>query len=190
MDNSIVVYLAGKIRKNGWRNTIVPGLRNHWCEAQDVTEANQYEKTIFDHVYTSGPFFISCDHGCYHGDNIHGVGANGRGCGESVPGNIVPAICMNQIERCNFVFAYINSRTCYGTLCEIGYAFAKRRPVAVMFSDPSLRKDMWFVAEIANMEFDAFGAVVKSETSNVLVAMTATKIAGALGKPDKNEEVV
>ena len=144
------VYLAGKISKNGWRSKIVPGLRETASEASDVLKAD-YKNTIIDGLVTSGPYFIGCDHGCYHGDGSHGVGAsvNVTCNGIGIPASIVPKVCQEQIARSNFVFAYIDSNSCYGTLCEIGYAIGKGKPVAVMFANKKLRKEMWFVSELA-----------------------------------------
>lgn len=77
------IYLAGKIAKNDWRHTIVNGLRKAVdFFDDDGVRLNQpwytwppLPKAIFDyHTYT-GPFFISCDHGCAHGPNEHGVAA-------------------------------------------------------------------------------------------------------------------
>ena len=54
------VYAAGKIHKNDWRPVRRGG------ELIDTVELEKY-------VYV-GPFFIGCDHGCFHGDNSHGAG--------------------------------------------------------------------------------------------------------------------
>ena len=121
-------------------------------------------ETYIDGLYTTGPFFICCDHGCYHGSESHGVGAytekeidNDSGItpercsGEGVPAGLVPQICESQIMDSNFLFAYIDSSTCYGTLYEIGYAKAMGIQVAVMFANPDLKRDMWFISESANI---------------------------------------
>ena len=93
---------------------------------------------------------------------------------------MVPTICTHQIDDSNFVFAFIDSTTCYGTLCEIGYAIGKGIPVAVMFSDKSIRKDMWFIAEIADIVLDPFGSVLKSTTKEVDIVSAAISIAARL----------
>lgn len=75
------IYLAGKVRRNCWRHSIVTGLRET-CFAYDnqAYQESWYRwpvlsRAIFEyHAYT-GPYFISCDHGCAHGDNSHGVAA-------------------------------------------------------------------------------------------------------------------
>lgn len=171
----LLVYLAGKITKNDWRNSIVKELRGHVFDVHAIY-STQPADTYIDNMYVTGPFFISCDHGCYHGHDSHGVGAYSPGqyddvddgytggcSGNGVPKSLVPSVCMKQIEESNFVFAYIDSETCYGTLLEIGYAIGRGIPVSVMFSNKKLLKDMWFIAESANIVFDENGHLKKAE---------------------------
>lgn len=80
------IYLAGKIAKNDWRhsivNTIWAGFSDQFYQDYGKTTIGNpnyrwplLRRAIFNqHTYT-GPFFISCDHGCAHGDNLHGVAA-------------------------------------------------------------------------------------------------------------------
>lgn len=141
-------YLAGKIRKNGWRN----GFCNY--QTSDPADiADGYEIDVNDSLTITGPFFISCDHGCYHGDNKHGVGAVNSfathdewgGCmGNFFTRDDVLEICKRQIDRAEIVFAYIDAPDCYGTLAEIGYAHAKGKDIVIVFSDEKLRREMWF----------------------------------------------
>ena len=154
MFDNVLVYLAGKIRKNDWRSAIVTDIRSI-ASGTDYILSDHTVKTIINSLWVSGPFFISCDHGCYHGDQSHGVGAGGCGCcgeGRGVPASVVTKVCQRQIDRSNFVFAYIEDETCFGTLCEIGYAIGKGIPVTVLFSSHEIRTKMWFIAEIANIE--------------------------------------
>ncbi len=183
MNDELCVYLAGKITSNGWRENIAP-IRDDVGE--DIYGV-KYVQTFIKGLITTGPFFISCDHGCYHGDTLHGVGAYGSddvnipGCvDEGIPKCMVPTICTHQIDESNFVFAFIDSTTCYGTLCEIGYAIGKGIPVAVMFSDESLRKDMWFIAEIADIVLDSCGLIRKSTTKEINIISAVNAIAGRL----------
>lgn len=93
------IYLAGKINKNCWRHSIVTGLKNAssplpaFVETEpepghgqqlDLPEWPVLKNAIFGcHDYV-GPYFRSCDHGCFHGDGRHGVAAGyadtGHGC--------------------------------------------------------------------------------------------------------------
>lgn len=143
------VYLAGKIRANGWRELIC-GYR---C-GLDLDIDNPYEELEVNiNLTITGPFFISCDHGCYHGDESHGVGAeriiNGERCdgclGNFFTKNEVFNICKSQIDKSEIVFAYIDCLDCFGTLAEIGYAHAKEKTIIIQFSSDMLKETMWFI---------------------------------------------
>ena len=143
------VYLAGKIAPNDWRNNFC--FYRHPCDPNDIK--NGYVLDVNDSLTITGPFFISCDHGCYHGDGKHGVGAVNNldsddewgGCeGNYYTRTDVFNICKEQIDRADIVFAYINQNDCYGTLAEIGYAHAKGKDIVILFSNDALRQQMWF----------------------------------------------
>ena len=158
------VYLAGKISKNDWRLKIA-GRRFRDYGYDRKIGAVGYTWTDYevnDEMSITGPFFISCDHGCYHGNNSHGVGLNrfmhdpfGRkdgwfGCcgdGEEPPftEQEVLNICKLQIDRADIVFAYIDCLDCFGTLAEIGYAHAKEKTIFIVFKNKEIRKQMWFI---------------------------------------------
>lgn len=90
------LYLAGKIAKNDWRHEIVADLRvafaddfygtcGHELGAVVADPAYRWpvlRRAIFNHHSYTGPFFISCDHGCAHGDNLHGVAAVDASCNQ------------------------------------------------------------------------------------------------------------
>jgi hypothetical protein len=142
------VYLAGKIATNDWRNRFC-----YYRHIPDYPEEIPYWSAIVDDSITiTGPFFISCDHGCYHGDGKHGVGAVNSlhsdewgGCmGNFFTRDDVLNICKRQIDRAEIVFAYINKDDCYGTLAEIGYAHAQGKDIVIVFSSDELKKEMWF----------------------------------------------
>lgn len=186
---SVLVYLAGKIGVHGWRGKIVKDID---VLTEDIYRTEPSE-TYIDGLYTTGPFFICCDHGCYHGSESHGVGAytekeidNDSGItpdrcsGEGVPAGLVPQICESQIMDSNFLFAYIDSSTCYGTLYEIGYAKAMGIQVAVMFANPDLKRDMWFISESANIVFSCDGYALKAETRRKEIFSAASQIAKLL----------
>jgi hypothetical protein len=90
------IYLAGKIDRNDWRHTIVADLRTAFNEdfydgishkhgpivADPSYRWPVLRRSIFNHHNYTGPFFISCNHGCAHGDNLHGVAAIDRSSNE------------------------------------------------------------------------------------------------------------
>lgn len=127
------IYLAGKISKNCWRHDVVTGLRDAFS-IEGLARGDEFswpvmEKAIFGlHDYT-GPYFVSCNHGCYHGVDSHGmavdrVGGHCLGCwpkrGTTEQG--VVGACLSAIERSDLVFCWFESRDIYGSLFEIGYA--------------------------------------------------------------------
>ena len=74
----IRIYLAGKITKNGWRKEIVPQLRSAWgapcLDAADWRDIDPLEFYLGGvHFHYVGPYFVGCDHGCFHGPNSHGI---------------------------------------------------------------------------------------------------------------------
>lgn len=77
------IYLAGKVGANDWRHGVVSGLRDAfpqsggWPYTDDPAPGRfpVLERAILgEHDYV-GPFFVSCDHGGFHYDRSHGVGA-------------------------------------------------------------------------------------------------------------------
>ena len=146
------VYLAGKIWKNDWRNKFC-NYRHIPDEPYEIAQGFQYD--VNANLTITGPFFISCDHGCYHGNGTHGVGADysgghSGGCcmGYYYDRTQVFNICESQIDKAEIIFAYINCRDCYGTIAEIGYAYATGKDIFILFSDWSIEEDMWFVSEM------------------------------------------
>lgn len=149
------IYLAGKISKNDWRNGII--------ETRNTTPLPRNEATtIHGDIYT-GPYFVSCDHGCYHGDSKHGIldgcasdaeqaiiydledrcnltdpdGGHGflsNGCYDGVR-NTIPKLCLSWIDDCDVLFAWIETKDCFGTFTEIGYAYGKGKEIWVGYSN-------------------------------------------------------
>ena len=143
-------YLAGKIEFHDWRERFYSVDFN---EDAPVAEWANHSEPVNRSLTVTGPFFIRCDHGCYHGPDRHGVGAVEQihhsdewgGCmGNFFTREDVLNICMSQIDRAEIVFAYIDHDDCYGTLTEIGYAYAKGKDIVIIFSNDKLRKEMWF----------------------------------------------
>ena len=99
------VYLAGKIRPNCWRDTLIEDLdKHHW---QDGTLRHHG----FDYV---GPFYVDCSHGCYQHPNTHGTGP---GCSPDLDINRrkVAKACLMAIDSADLVFCYIDAND----LCRI-----------------------------------------------------------------------
>lgn len=148
------VYLAGKIKQNGWRELIV-GYRCNHLYGGDNVDLTKYTVKYNDQITITGPWFLSCDHGCYHGDNTHGLGINKMGCpdanGDDYSESEVYDICTQQIMGSDIVFAYIDDNTCYGSLYEIGLAKALDKKIIIVFDNGELMSDMWFICQGADI---------------------------------------
>lgn len=145
-------YLAGKISANDWRNSFYsPGV----VYPDNIKRGLEFK--VNENLTVTGPFFISCDHGCYHGPNNHGVGAvnsmpiifDGNeecsGCmGAFFTRDDVLNICKTQIDKADILLAYIDENNCYGTLAEIGFAHAQGKDIVIVFADENLKQEMWF----------------------------------------------
>ena len=147
------VYLAGKISRNDWRYK--------FCNYRGILNAEEIRDcipvTVNESLTITGPFFISCDHGCYHGEGRHGVGADHGGCGgydTCFTRDDVLNICRSQILAADVVFAYIDCRDCYRTLAEIGFAYSVKRNVIIVFDTPELKEEMWFIDKMQHRAGD------------------------------------
>lgn len=158
------IYMAGKISKNDWRSAFVD-MRQIGFGMYDQLDQPRFDFPITPmangHNYT-GPYFVSCDHGCYHGDNAHGMGAGIIGCSGDGPTEKdmtrkrVFDACQTALWFSNTVFAWIDSPDCYGTIAEIGLAagtpgaaFGWKRP-DIWISGPQHFDDLWFVYLLAD----------------------------------------
>lgn len=161
------LYLAGKISKNDWRHSIVAGLRSlhpHFEDGPSIPDQWPIlEKSINDTYDYTGPFFVSCDHGCYHGRDTHGINSEGCG-GPPTPLDTRPhlydtsntrykivKLCRDAILRSDFVFVWVDSMSVYGSLFEIGFAYANKKRIWWGYP-PKLydRSDLWFAESHAS----------------------------------------
>jgi len=141
------VYFAGKIRKSCWRHNLVAGLRDHHWHLGPLVQKN---------FICVGPFFISCDHGCYHQGNTHGTSNPHLG---ACPPDInygpprVAELCRQKVEEADLVFCFIDSPDCHGTVAEIERAHVFEIPVVIAFA-PDIahpqKNDFWFVSQLAS----------------------------------------
>lgn len=167
---SPVIYLAGKIGHNDWRHSVVPD-----CEFSNDPE--QVWPIFFEAIsgkYSyAGPYFIACDHGCSHGDATHGYA---EGCGEGGAfdtnhGEIpleyarrkhVVEQCQAAIQKSDYVFAWIDDLTAFGTLFELGYAISADKDIFLGIKSNSNLEELWFI-ETAIREYP-YGSVFYCST--------------------------
>ena len=156
------IYLAGKISKNCWRHSIVADLRNALPDlvscptggAEPIPEWPVLNQAVFGEHHYAGPFFASCDHGCFHGDDSHGLDAQaespqpaGKYHSDLSASAVVVRRCMEAVSKADLVFAWIDCLDCYGTVAEIGHAHALGKRIWI--AGPRPLRDMWFVYQTA-----------------------------------------
>lgn len=150
--DAISIYFAGKIAKMDWRHNIVPGLRSAWGEGcpeqpdqQEIYPIRfKLGRSLIDYV---GPFFVGCDHGCFHGHNSHGAIYCDDRSNRSEQWATYK-LCLQQLDRADVVFAHIETNDAHGTLFELGYA-AGRIPIFLNFVSEALARECWFAAQSA-----------------------------------------
>ena len=144
------VYYAGKIDKMDWRHSFYTKLRGFNFDG--TSQFWSKEVLQINGIEYSGPYFMSCDHGCYHGDGTHGVGA-GEGTAsmcdvDRIKAEVVIDKCYEFIRSSDIVFCYIDSSDCFGIITEIGYAKSIGKKLFIVVNDSKLKKnelkDMWF----------------------------------------------
>lgn len=147
------IYLAGKIGKGDWRHDIVDDLRSN-----ETTPDHPWpilHRHIFGvHDYT-GPYFVACDHGGFHGRNRHGVGLgawedHGSCCPIEFHTNRagVTQRCIEGLCAADLIFCWIDRADAYGTLVEIGIAHTLGKDIWI--AGPEALHDLWFAYEMAD----------------------------------------
>jgi hypothetical protein len=183
----IKIYFAGKISHSDWRHKIIPNLRNasndvgvgSSCpEIEHVGHLGRYATHSIEFniqpnprnvpvpaLYV-GPFFVGCDHGCFHGKNSHGtlgalndtkahdLDSTSFIMAESVR-DIVWSNAARQIQSCHVLLAHFDNDevcTAYGTIAEIGYASALGRRV-ILSGACHGDSNLWFVKRFQSREW-------------------------------------
>lgn len=149
------IYLAGKIKSDGWRDVIVdddgwssPAF-THPSDSSFGERRFDFGHGRFSEHRCTGPFFLPEDHGSYHGENSHGIGANDtHWC--SPRNDWVVSLCLDGIRRADVVFVWLgpDAFDAFGTIFETGYAKALGIPVWLAGDDPI--KDQWFIHAAAD----------------------------------------
>lgn len=155
-EKTVRVYCAGKISKNDWRHDLFRGLRGRRLERvhDGPLIVDGPKPATRDGFEYSGPYFVQCDHGCYHGPNKHGVGATGRDClsGPTIHRTAVPGICRNWIANSEAMFVWLDDATAYGTFAEIGIAVGLGVPVFLAIPEGQFAgaDETWFPILLAD----------------------------------------
>jgi len=137
--NKPVIYFAGKIAPNCWRHDLVDTLR--------AAGPSDGPINCGSFIY-NGPFFISCDHKCHHGEASHGV--LGIGCEVDFNETRRTVFKRNQaaLKASDVIFAYIDASDCYGTLIELGWASCAGIPIFLAFAPSIDLNEFWYAHEL------------------------------------------
>ena len=169
------VYLAGKVSKNCWRHQMVRGLRDvhpEWhCGDEDSTARWGGHFPLLpravdgrhDHV---GPYFVGCDHGCYHGHRTHGLlyrpvaeASDGfTPAQREAAGRRIHGLCLDAVDRCDLLYAWVDAPDCYGTVAEM--AWARQRGKQVWVAGPQTYEELWFTYQFANLRLFGGGSAL------------------------------
>lgn len=161
------VYIAGRIKYERTRF----GLDVDIYREPESYWITQYPEFLFDGyplIYT-GPFTVGCDHGCAHRFD-HAVGPT---CGnDDMPVGIAKTASGHVLEYelrklviekttdgikdADVFFAWLGSESqlAHGTLTEIGYAAALKKPIYIGY-DHKDSDDTWYAKTLATASFAA-----------------------------------
>ncbi|MET8993743.1 hypothetical protein [Amycolatopsis sp. NPDC004169] len=153
----IEIYAVGKIEHNGWRTQLLPVCKEYdYGNDRTGIQPPWPVNPIVDlpgALYV-GPHFLGDDHGCFHGENTHGVAAGGAACGEAYVGLSRPDVvkrCLTAIEQATHVFAWIDKGDAYGSLVELGFARGLGKQIYLYLAeDLAEEEDMWFAGQISS----------------------------------------
>jgi len=165
------VYLGGRIAHTDWRHDIAENLRGAVINADPQldeplrTELLPTMRVQGGPTHISGPYFISCDHGGFHGPGSHGVGADyseSRCCPFEMmypnPRTYAVQRCMTWLRDADvmFVWAGPDFHHAHGTHAEMGVAHALGKPIFAAVASGALTDSMneeqvetWFAMELA-----------------------------------------
>lgn len=171
------VYLAGKITRDNWRDEIVSGWseENHSPHTYHAVGESGGERWELVRNALAAPTGQRLDYVGPWWSDAGACGGHGsaKGCsgphaycagaydshGEEITpdeGDIessramVSANVRKAIERCDLLFAWINSCDCFGTIFEIGYAVALKKTVVVACPEAFDHEQMWLCRQFAS----------------------------------------
>ena len=178
------IYMAGKVGKRDWRHQLlgVDRIAHGW---DDFTTYHTNGWQEFELLTYVGPFFVSCDHACFHHNGVHGAASlTHPKDGHTICTALSDGPSPTQVHRravqgildSNIVLAYIDKPDAYGTLFEIGFAVANKKRVVLCISDElrDIEKDFWFIARGAsvthyNTTFEKLKNILHLEVRNFVV---------------------
>lgn len=158
------VCMVGKICVNDWRHSLVSNLRGHLWADGDI-ETN-------DFIYV-GPYFVSCDPGCFRGEGSHGT--NGECWGGTAADFSKQEVFQNNNKRshsADLVFAYITGMDCCGALVDIGCASERGIRIIIAYA-PGVEVDGFtYVSKLADVVYNDISADGLKEILDVHVQIS------------------
>ena len=167
-------YFCGKISHTDWRHYVVDfKLRDLLYPLNTYRRGNipLIAHGLAPGLHYGGPFFIGCDHGCYHGENAHGAGVNKETCcydsfddGPNEPmvckdfATEVAQNCLASLRSSDIIFAWLDDLSAYGSFAEIGAAHALGKQVWIGWPKPL--PDLWFIKNWATVTVIAESATI------------------------------
>ena len=153
------IYLAGKInRENDWREELIPDIRYDVTSRDDYPVWKSKKGVLWGNDY-AGPYFIRVTKNALSWEKYgesHKIPLTNHKTGMPEFDGVLDYIrdeCMGSIAKSDAVFAYINSTDCYGTLLELGYAYAMGKLIGIVFDvDPEVDTDLWFARSLATWD--------------------------------------
>jgi hypothetical protein len=156
-------YFCGKIRHTDWRHQLLAfnQLRDtpYPLLAYRSGHAPVIQHGLGPNLHYAGPYFIGCDHGCYHGEGTHGAGVNKDTCccddGLEFPmplgdfGAEVTQNCLFSIANASIVFAWLDNLSAYGSFAELGFAHGIGKPIWLAWPKPL--PELWFLRQMASV---------------------------------------
>ena len=134
------IYFAWKIWHTDWRHSILPLRNNTWGDIIDFE--------WFSYIW---PHFIWCDHWCYHWNTTHWNWLDNNTCSGNETNRLdVFNKCLNAIDFCDVVFAWIDDLSAYWTFVELWYAYSKWKMILIAYKEWLDVKELWFTTCLAN----------------------------------------
>jgi 5-methylcytosine-specific restriction endonuclease McrA len=144
------IYLAGSISDNDWRKEIIDTHTFDYL-LDNKSEFPIIENAIFGkHNYT-GPYRVYLEHGRgiskHYEHDKHGFNEMDNDVWGMAK---IYKSCLKAIAKSDLIIAVIDSRDCYGTLFELGYASALNKTIYIITTLLNAQEDLIHLGNLSN----------------------------------------